>query len=97
MEPKLAALRDACNFLVGVCDADVSTSVKEQYRVTDTRWQDLRAALVGQSAHDYEAGVDDLNRWCDLVNANILGSIGLTHQDISEQIKFLQVILTFWI
>jgi hypothetical protein len=95
MELRINTLRDACNFLVGVCDADVGTSVKEQYRITDTRWHELRTALIGQSAKDYDAGIDDLNRWCDLVQASISGSNELTHEDICEQINFLQVTLTF--
>lgn len=93
IDAEIFALRDSCNFLVGVCDGDIAGTVKEQYRVMDARWQDLRSALVGQSAHDYNAGLDDMNRWCDLVNANLLDCAGATHDIVCEQIEFLRVIV----
>jgi len=92
---KLVKLRDSCNFLVEVCDSDCAAVVREQYRIIDARWRDVLVALVDQSAKDFDAGLDEINQWCDMVIANLWGSTGPTHESFCQQINFLQVITLF--
>ncbi len=91
MESELRLLRDSRNFLAEVCDTTVSQTVRDNYQTIDARWRQLQFALEDCSANQFESGVDELNRWCDLVSADLLGNAAATHDDICKQLEFLQV------
>jgi len=93
LESKLRGLHDAGRFLVMVCDDNVASTVTQRVHEIDERWQAVKRSLADQSADQYDAGVQRISHWCDVVKTELSRHIVASYDDLTAQNNALTVSL----
>jgi len=93
MEDKLKGMRDACSFLVTVCDEDVMAMMTRQVDETDERWQAVRRAAADQSMDQYSAGVQYVSQWCDSLETELSRHVRVDCDEMIARNNSLEVSL----
>jgi len=87
----MKGLHDASSFLVTVCDDDMATKIRQQVHEIDERWQAVQRALSDQSVDQYNAGVQLVSHWCDMVRTELSRHITASYDDLNAQNNSLTV------
>jgi len=87
----LKELHDTCSYLATVCDDDVAAKIRQQVDDIDERWRAVQRALAEQSVDQYNAGVQHVSCWCDMVKTELSRHVTASCDNLNAQNNSLTV------